>query len=78
MAEQYKSTLSNNNNIDKQYFQLILNGGVIDYTADISELNLEDYRWYFMDLDNDVCEVTYMSRPGVGFGNVAADIGQNI
>lgn len=38
---------------------------------------LEDYRWYFMDLDN-ICEVTYMSRPGVGFGNVAADIGQNI
>ena len=66
-AEQFKQSITLNN-AQLQYFNLILNAGQIDYTADISELNLEDYKW---NSESNTCEMTYLSQVGVGFGNVA-------
>lgn len=66
-AEQFKQSITLNN-AQLQYFNLILNAGQIDYTADISELNLEDYKW---NSESNTCEMTYLSQAGVGFGNVA-------
>jgi len=67
-AEKFKGQLTSNK--DLQYFNLILNAGEIDYTADTSELNLDDYKWH----NASPCDMTYMSQVGVGFGNIAADI----
>ena len=53
---------------DLQYLNLVTDLGEIDYTGELDELNLGDYKWQ----DQAQCAMHYMAVPGVGYGNVAA------
>ena len=71
VVNKFKKERLGNNITEIAYFDMILNIGVIDYAAELSELNAKDYYWYS---PNKVYPMTLMSQVGVGFGNTAASV----
>jgi len=72
-AEKFIQQTNMTNSTELQYFNLMLDLGEVDYAADISQLDLKYYRWQH----HTMCDMTYMSTSGTGFGNLAATCGES-